>query len=59
MMGVLQESRVIQLNKMIGLPPTAKPSSKEVHIYIHVRMYSVHVNSSDLHIYMYILITVT
>ena len=29
-MSMLQEARVIQLNKMIGLPPTAKPSSEDV-----------------------------
>ena len=29
-MNVLQESRVIQLNKMIGLSPKAKPSTEEV-----------------------------
>ena len=35
-MDVLQESRITQLNKMIGLPPTAKPTVKEVHDYVHV-----------------------
>ena len=29
-MNVLQESRVIQLNKMIGLSPKARPSTEEV-----------------------------
>lgn len=29
-MNVLQESRVTQLYKMIGLPPSAKPSNNEV-----------------------------
>ena len=31
-MNVLQETRVIQLNKMIGLSPTARPSNKEVRL---------------------------
>ena len=29
-MNVLHETRVVQLNKMIGLPTTARPPNKEV-----------------------------
>lgn len=29
-MDVLHETRVVQLNKMIGLPTTDRPSNKEV-----------------------------
>ena len=39
-MDVLHESRVTQLNKLIGLPPTAKPAMNEVSVLTTCELYT-------------------